>query len=63
MTIYGLPHLFQPGSETLIASKISICGLAESGFIPGLVMECESECLSQIVWVWHGLHVFYSILC
>ena len=27
MTIYGRPHLFQPGSKMLIASKMSICAL------------------------------------
>lgn len=45
MTIYGLLHLFQLGSKTLIASKIPICGSAESGFIIISVgLECDSVC-------------------
>lgn len=43
MTIYGLPHLFQPGSKMLIAPKISICGSTESGFIVSVGLECDSD--------------------
>lgn len=43
MTMYGLPHLFQPGSKTLIAPKISICGSADSGFIVSSGLECDSD--------------------
>lgn len=50
-TIYGVPHLFQPASKTLIASKISICGSAESEFIVRVGLECDST-LFVPPWMW-----------
>lgn len=47
--IYGLPHLFQPGSKMLIASKISICGSTEIEFI--LTVGWEGDPLF-VHWVW-----------
>lgn len=52
MTIYGLPHLFQPGSKTLIASKIPICGSAESGLIISVGLECDSTFVQMGVFVY-----------
>lgn len=50
-TIYGVPHLFQPASKTPIASKISICGSAESEFIVRVGLECDST-LFVPPWMW-----------
>lgn len=61
ITIYGLPHLFESGSKMLIASKTSLCGSAESGFIVSGGLDCVFNCLCIFVYVLMCLFVCVSV--